>query len=262
MKYVQYNISNIYIMAIIISISNHKGGVAKTTTVINLGAGLVNKKKKVLLIDSDPQANLTQGLGVSDELEDNLYTAYKSSSKVEPVNIRKGLDLIPSTLDLAATELEISSRMNRESVLKKIIKKVEEDYDYILIDCPPSLGLLTINAYTASNFVLIPLLAEFFSLKGLSRLDNLLSQVQEELNPNLELGGVFVTQLDKRLNLHDGIKEAVEEYFGDKALKTAIHKNVAIAESQTKGLDIFTYDKKSKGAKDYKDLTKEILKIL
>lgn len=245
-------------MSKIISISNHKGGVGKTTSTLNLGAGLCRLKKKVLLIDLDPQANLTQSLGVG-EKEANIYTAIRGQSKLQPIEIIKDLHLIPSTLDLSGAEVELSSETGREYILKELIDPVKNDYDFILIDSPPSLGLLTINAFTASDEILIPLQAQYLALQGLSKLMEIVGKIQKRLNKKLEIGGVFITQYDHRKVLNRDIVEVIDNHFKNKVFKTKIRDNVALAEAPTQAVDIFRYNSKSYGAQDYLDLSKELI---
>jgi chromosome partitioning protein len=246
-------------MTKVISLSNHKGGVGKTTSTINIGAGLNRLKKKVLLIDLDPQANLSQSLGII-EPERTIYGALKGEYKLEPLEILKGLDLIPSTLDLSGAEIELSSEAGREYILKELIDPLRGSYDYILIDSPPSLGLLTINAFTASDEVYIPLQAQYLALQGLTKLMEVIAKIKSRLNKNLKVGGVFVTQYDNRKVLNRNVVETIKSHYKDQVFKTAIRDNIALAEAPTQGLDIFRYNPKSYGAEDYLSLCKEILK--
>ncbi|MBD0404555.1 ParA family protein [Flammeovirga sp. EKP202] len=244
----------------VISISNHKGGVGKTTSVVNLGAGLHQLGKKVLMIDMDPQANLSQSLGVF-EPENSVYKLLRGAANIEDAIMELELDLhmIPSELDLSGAELELSMEAGREFILKGHINKVKEDYDYILIDCPPSLGLLTINAFTTSNQVFFPLQAQFLATQGLTKLLEVIEKVQQRLNADLEIGGVFITQYDQRKILNRNVREAITKHFGDKLFKTVIRENVALAEAPSKQTNIFRYNAKSNGAKDYWDLAQEVL---
>ena len=248
-------------MSKVISISNHKGGVGKTTTAINVGAGLNKLGKKVLLIDLDAQANLSQSLGIpAGEL--NIYGAIRGEYKAQPINILKGLDIIPSTLDLSGAEIELSSEAGREYILKELIEPFKRSYDYIIIDSPPSLGLLTINALTASDEVLLPLQPEYLALQGLTKLIEVIDKIQKRLNKKLRVGGIVITQYDKRKVLNRDVVAFIKDslsYKGD-LFKTMIRDNIALAEAPTKGLDIFRYSPKSKGAEDYLSLCKEILK--
>ena len=247
-------------MSKVISLSNHKGGVGKTTSTINIGAGLNRLKKKVLLIDLDPQANLSQSLGI-EEPERTIYGALKGEYKLEPMEIMPGLDLIPSTLDLSGAEIELSGEAGREYILKELIDPLRGSYDYILIDSPPSLGLLTINAFTASDEVYIPLQAQYLALQGLTKLMEVIAKIKSRLNKDLKVGGVFVTQYDNRKVLNRNVVETIKSHYKDQVFKTAIRDNIALAEAPTQGLDIFRYNPKSYGAEDYLSLCKEILKV-
>lgn len=246
-------------MSKVISLSNHKGGVGKTTSTINIGAGLNKLKKKVLLIDLDPQANLSQSLGVF-EPERTIYGALKGEYELEPLEIIPGLDLIPSTLDLSGAEVELSGEAGREYILKELIDPLRGSYDYILIDSPPSLGLLTINAFTASDEVYIPLQAQYLALQGLTKLIEVIEKIKRRLNKDLKLGGVFITQFDGRKVLNRDVVETIKSHYKEKLFKTAIRDNIALAEAPTQGLDIFRYNPKSYGAEDYLSLCKEMLK--
>jgi len=247
-------------MAKVYAISNHKGGVGKSTSTVNIGAGLVNNKKAVLLIDLDPQANLTQSVGVNEaSIQSTIYEVLKGEAPIQPITIRKGFDIVPSSLNLAGAEIELSGFLSRETILKRQLAAVKDNYDYVLIDCPPSLGLLTVNAFVASDKVLIPLQSEFLALHGLSKILEILNLVKENLNPALDLGGVFITRFDNRKVLNKDIAKAVSEQFQNKVYKTMIRENVALAEAPSRGMDIFTYNPKSTGAEDYTKLVKEIL---
>lgn len=252
-------------MSKIITISNHKGGVGKTTSTINIGSGLGLLGKKVLLVDLDPQANLTQSLGIAAE-EDNIYTllkrtvANKKSVYSPVVTPSPGVYVIPSTLDLSGAEVELSSEAGREFFLKELLSLYRPHFDYILIDSPPSLGLLTINAFTASDRVIIPIQAEYLALKGLTKLLEIIEKIKSRLNKDLKLGGIFVTQYDNRKILNKDIAEAMEKHYSKDAFKTRIRDNVALAEAPAKGMDIFRYSFGSHGAIDYMNLCHEILK--
>ena len=246
-------------MGKIISISNHKGGVGKTTSAINIGAGLNILGKKVLLIDLDPQANLSQSLGLIDQ-EKNIYGALKGDYKLEPISVLKGLDVIPSTLDLSGAEIELSSEPGREYILKELIEEVRDSYDYIIIDSPPSLGLLTINSFTAADEILIPLQAQFLAMQGLAKLVEVVEKIKSRLNKSLKIGGVFITQYDGRKVLNRDVVESINTHFKSEVFKTKIRDNIALAEAPAQAMDIFRYNAKSNGAEDYLDLAKEILK--
>jgi chromosome partitioning protein len=246
-------------MSKVISISNHKGGVGKTTSAINIGAGLNILKKKVLLIDLDPQANLTQSLGLIDQ-ERNIYGALRGEYKLEPITVLKGLDVIPSTLDLSGAEIELSSEPGREYILKELIEPLRASYDFIIIDSPPSLGLLTINAFTASDEILIPLQAQYLALQGLAKLVEVVDKIKGRLNKELKVGGVFITQYDSRKVLNRDVAETIQAHFKDEVFTTKIRDNIALAEAPAQGLDIFRYSSKTNGAEDYLALSNEILK--
>jgi chromosome partitioning protein len=241
-----------------VAISNHKGGVGKTTSTVNIGAALALKNFRVLLVDLDPQANLTQSLGIK-QVEISVYDNLKGEKTLAPKEVKKNLYVLPSSLDLSAAEIELSSEPGREYILKDILKNLITKYDYILIDCPPTLGLLTINALTASSRVLIPLQAEFLPLKGLAKLTEVITKIKDRLNQDLEIGCVFLTQYDPRRVLNRDVAQSVKEFFGDKFLDSTISSNVALAEAPSQGKDIFLYNKNSKGAQDYKDLCEEII---
>jgi len=246
-------------MSKVISISNHKGGVGKTTSAINIGAGLNKLGKKVLLIDLDPQANLSQSLGII-EPERNIYGALRGEYKLQPIEILKGLDVIPSTLDLSGAEVEMSGEPGREYILKELIEPIRGSYDYILIDSPPSLGLLTINSFTASDEILIPLQAQYLALQGLAKLVEVVDKIKSRLNKGLKIGGVFITQYDSRKVLNRDVVATIEAHFKDEVFKTKIRDNIALAEAPSQGLDIFRYNSKTYGAEDYLALSKEVLK--
>lgn len=246
----------------IIAISNHKGGVGKTTSTVNIGAGLAQGKKgkKVLLVDLDPQANLTQSLGVTDPIH-TIYGALKSEYALEPLEIKEKLFLIPSTLDLSGAELELSSEAGREFILQELLEPIRNRYDYILIDCPPSLGLLTINAFTASDKVFIPLQTQYLALHGLTKLYEVIEKIKKRLNKRLEIGGIILTQFDSRKTLDKDVANTITTHFDGKTFNTRIRNTVTLAEAPSEGLDIFRYSPKSMGAEDYAKLCSEILKM-
>ena len=249
-------------MSKVISISNHKGGVGKTTTAINIGAGLNKLGKKVLLIDLDAQANLSQSLGLIDNEErQNIYGAITGEYKItEVIEIVKGLNVIPSTLDLSGAEIELSGEAGREYILREVIEPLKKDYDYIIIDTAPSLSLLTINSFVASDEILIPLQAQYLALQGLTKLLEVVTKIQRRLNKDLKVGGVIVTQYDNRKVLNRDVVETIRNHFKSEVFKTMIRDNVALAEAPANQLDIFRYNPKSYGAEDYLNLCKEIIK--
>lgn len=249
-------------MSKVISISNHKGGVGKTTTAINIGAGLNKLGKRVLLIDLDAQANLSQSLGLIDNEErQNIYGAITGEYKLtDVVSIVKGLDVIPSTLDLSGAEIELSGEAGREYILREVIEPIKKNYDYIIIDTAPSLSLLTINSFVASDEILIPLQAQYLALQGLTKLLEVVTKIQKRLNKDLKIGGVIVTQYDNRKVLNRDVVETIRNHFKSEVFKTMIRDNVALAEAPANQLDIFRYNSKSYGAEDYLALCKEIIK--
>lgn len=248
-------------MSKIIAISNHKGGVGKTTSAINLGAAFTLQGYRVLLIDLDPQANLSQSLGVNKKaLAPTIYEALRGLAPLEPVEATKLLHVVPSSIDLAGAEVELAGELAREYILKNLLAEVEARYDFIIIDSPPNLGLLTVNALTACHSVYIPLQAQYLALQGVAKLLEIVAKIQRGLNKELQLGGVFLTQYDSRKVLNRDVLEAVKEYFkGGEVLEAKIRDNVALAEAPAQGLDIFSYNPKSYGAEDYKALALEIL---
>ncbi len=240
---------------------NQKGGVGKTTTAVNLGVGLQNLGKKMLLIDLDPQANMTSSLGIpSRTLKYSIYDLLKGKAALEEVVVdRNGLCLIPSSIALSGADIEFSSIPGRELLLKEALSGVIENFDGILIDCPPTLGLLVLNALTAAHEVIIPVQAEFLPLEGLSFLMETVEVVRKRLNKNLEISGVVVTMYNSRQNLHKEAIDILQNHFGDKAFKTYIRSNISLAEAPGYGQDIFTYKPDSIGAVDYQRLCKEFI---
>jgi chromosome partitioning protein len=247
----------------VIAVSNHKGGVGKTTSTINIGAGLSiignnkNTCKHILLIDLDPQANLTQSLGVNPEK--TVYGSLRGEYPLTPIEITSTLDLIASTIDLSGAEIELSGEAGREFVLRDLIEPLKKKYDYILIDCPPSLGLLTLNALTASDEVYIPLQTQYLALQGLTKLIEIVDKVKKRLNKKLCIGGVILTQYDSRKVLDKDIALSITNHFKEKVFNTKIRNNVSLAEAPSAGKDIFRYNPKSFGAEDYQSLCEEIL---
>ena len=248
----------------IIAITNQKGGVGKTTTSVNLSACLAFLGKKVLLIDIDPQGNATSGIGVNKgEIQGCIYDVLIDDEDVDNVICQSkidNLDIIPATISLAGAEIELVSTISREVRLKHALQNVKEKYDYILIDCPPSLGLLTINALTASDAVIIPVQCEYYALEGLSQLLSTVRLVQKHLNQHLYIDGVLLTMLDARTNLGLQVIEEVKKYFQDKVYKTIVPRNVRLSEAPSHGEPIITYDSRSRGAEVYLELAREVIK--
>ncbi len=250
-------------MGKVISIANQKGGVGKTTTTVNLSTILAKKGKKVLLIDTDPQGNATSGLGITKELELSVYDVLVGETAIDETlqeTAIKNLTVCPSNISLAGAEVELVSMMSREQRLKTKLDAIKEKYDYILIDCPPSLGLVTLNAFTASDSVLIPVQCEYFALEGLGQLLNTVNLVKKHLNKNLEIEGALLTMYDARTNLSNQVVKEVKKYFEDKVYKTVIPRNVRLSEAPSYGMPISIYDPRSKGAKAYEKFAKELLK--
>lgn len=241
-----------------IAILNHKGGTGKTTSALNIGAGLARQKKKTLLIDIDPQTNLTEGLGRRD-IKVSIYNSIRDGVDLPIEKINGYLDLVPSSLELVGAELELVSRLARESILKNLLKKIKDNYDYIVIDCPPALGMLTINALVPADTVLIPLEAEYYAYRGIDRMVSIISDVRTHYNENLTIGGVFITKCNPNRLLTEHITESVHKHFGEKLLNSKIRVNVSLAEAPIHGKDIFEYAPTSNGARDYEKLVEEIL---
>ncbi|MBO9131359.1 AAA family ATPase [Bacillus sp. 165] len=250
-------------MAKIISIANQKGGVGKTTTSVNLGAGLAYLGKKVLLVDIDAQGNATTGVGIEkSDLDQCVYNVLVEDEDISSIirpSTTENLYVLPATIQLAGAEIELVPTISREIRLKRALQSIREDYDYILIDCPPSLGLLTINALTASDSVIIPVQCEYYALEGLSQLLNTVRLVQKHLNKNLSIQGVLLTMLDARTNLGLQVIDEVKKYFKDKVYGTIIPRNVRLSEAPSHGKPIIMYDAKSRGAEVYLDLAKEVI---
>ncbi len=245
-------------MAIVISLLNHKGGVGKTTSAISIGAGLVELGKRVLLLDLDPQANLTLSLGIGRQ-PSSIYEALRGDADLAPVEAKPNLDVIISTLDLSGAEMELINEAGREFILRDLLDPLQDDYDYMIIDCPPSLGLLTLNALTASRYVMIPLQTEFLALQGLVKLKQVIDKVRFRINKQLEIGGVIATMYDARKVLNRDVVATIQKHFGDKVFKTYIRDTVALAEAPASRKDIFEYSRNSNGANDYLNLCKEIV---
>lgn len=247
-----------------VCIFNQKGGVGKTTTNINLCACLAMEGYKVLTIDIDPQGNTTSGLGLDKRnLEMSMYDVITSDASLKDVILKselvQNLDIAPSTMELAGAEVEVIGKENREVILANKIKEIEDDYDFIFIDCPPSLGVLTINALTSVESVLIPIQCEFYALEGVGQLINTIKLVKKSLNKDLEIEGVVMTMYDYRTNLSNEVFEEAKNFFNEKVYNTAISRNIRLAEAPSFGLPIMLYDEKCKGAESYKNLTREFL---
>lgn len=250
-------------MGKVIAIANQKGGVGKTTTSVNLSACLAKLGNRVLVVDTDPQGNATSGVGINKaDMDQCVYNVLVEDLPAEevcvPTNIDK-LDIIPATIQLAGAEIELVPTISREIRLKKSLDSLKENYDYIIIDCPPSLGLLTINALTSSDSVLIPVQCEFYALEGLSQLLNTIRLVQKHLNKQLMIEGVLLTMLDARTNLGIQVIEEVKKYFQEKVYKSIIPRNIRLGEAPSHGKPIITYDPKSRGAEVYLELAKEVI---
>lgn len=253
----------------IIAIANHKGGSGKTTTGINLGAALTRAGKKVLLVDADPQANLSQALGIEDEPVVNLYTELRKEIQGDGGDLRQaivnsaaGPDVVPASIDLAIAELELVSAYGREQLLTGLLQPLLPEYDIVLIDCPHAIGMLTVNALVASDHVLIPLPGEFLPLKGVYSFMRQFEMIRKKLNVHLELLGLVLTKYDDRKVMNTSVKLQLEEKFPGKVFESVIRTNIQLVKAQEAGKDIFTYDKSSNGAKDYQGLADELLKRL
>lgn len=250
-------------MAQIIAVANQKGGVGKTTTAINLSAALARLKKKVLVVDIDPQGNATSGLGLpKEEIKHCIYNVLVDGLPLEEIIVKsqwKNLDVVPASIELAGAEIELVAMVSREDKLKKALAGQVDIYDYILIDCPPSLGLLTLNALNAAQSILIPIQCEYYALEGLGQLMNTISLVRKHLNENLQLEGVLLTMYDTRTKLSEQVAEEVRKYFKQYVYQTVIPRNVRLSEAPSYGQHILEYDPKSKGAKLYMTLAAEVL---
>ena len=245
-------------MTKVIAVANHKGGVGKTTSVACIGAGLARHGKRTLLIDLDAQQNLTFTLMGDKEAESSVYDSLTKGTPLPLVEIRDNLDLVPSSLELARAETDLSSKLMREAQLKNRIAEIAEQYDYILLDCPPSLGIVTTNALVAATELYIPLTAEALPLKGLTMLDEVVGEIRQAINPRLELGGVFITRYNNR-KLNKDVVDAISSRYGSKVFSTKVRENIALAEMPVTGMSIYDYDPTSNGAKDYEALIEEIL---
>lgn len=250
-------------MAIVICISNQKGGVGKTTTAVNLSASLAVSEKKTLLIDCDPQANATTGIGIDKTaINQTLYHAMIGESSLESLIVDSGIEtlkVIPSRVELIGFEVEMMSNSDRELVLKNLISGLKQDFDYIILDCPPSLSLLTVNAMTAADYLLIPLQCEFYALEGLGQLLQTIKRVRVSLNPGLKIIGILLTMFDKRTNLSHQVAEDAEKHFKNLVFKTTVPRSVRLSEAPSFGKPILLYDASSIGAQSYFDLAREVM---
>jgi len=251
-------------MALVLAIVNQKGGVGKTTTSVNLASYLALKGKKTLLVDIDPQGNSTSGIGVEKkDLSKTVYNVLVDGVSIQSTihqSGRKNLSVCPANIDLVGAEIEMINIFSRETVLKRVFQTIQNDYDFIIMDCPPSLGLLTINALTAANGVIVPIQSEYYALEGLTQLMDTINIVKKHLNPSLDIFGVVVTMFDSRTQLSHQVAKEVQKYFGDKVFKAIIPRNVRLSEAPSFGLSINEYDSRSKGADSYEFLTKEVIK--
>jgi chromosome partitioning protein len=252
------------VVAKVFAITNQKGGVGKTTTSVNLAASLAATRRRILLVDLDPQGNSTMGSGISkNEIENSAYELLTKKASIEEVIVRSELgkyDVIPANGDLTAAEVELLNEIGREYRLKKVLADVRDNYEFILIDCPPSLNMLTVNALAAADGVLIPMQCEYYALEGLAALMSTVEQIKESVNPDLEVSGILRTMYDPRNSLTRDVSAELEEYFGDKLYKVAIPRNVRLAEAPSHGMSVLHYDKSSKGSIAYLALAGEIVR--
>ncbi len=251
-------------MGKIIALANQKGGVGKTTTTINLAASLATLEKKVLVIDADPQSNASSGLGVNlKDVDVSIYDCLVSGADIREAIFTtdiEGLDIVPSHIDLVGAEIEMIQMSNREKVMKKTLEPMRADYDYILIDCSPSLGLITVNSLTAADSVIIPVQCEYFALEGISKLLNTIKIIKSKLNPSLDIEGFLLTMFDARLRSANQVYEEVKSHFQELVFDTVIQRNVKLSEAPSHGIPVILYDAESKGSLNYLSLAKEIIK--
>lgn len=243
----------------VIAIANHKGGVGKTTSVASLGDALALMGKKVLLIDLDAQQNLSYSLSGNEDPELSVYDALVRDQELPVINVRKNVDLVPASLELARAEIDMATMIAREGILKSLLEDKLTKYDFVIIDCPPSLGIVTTNALVAADEIFIPLTAEALPMKGLAMLNDVVSEVKRRVNPKLEIGGVFFTRFNNR-KLNKEVVSLIESRYGNKVFSTKIRENISLAEMPMSGDSIFAYDPKSNGAIDYMSLAKEVIK--
>ncbi|CAI2563274.1 Sporulation initiation inhibitor protein Soj [Apilactobacillus kunkeei] len=250
-------------MGHVISLANQKGGVGKTTTSVNLGADLATMGKRVLLIDADAQGNATSGVGIQkSDIQKDIYDILVNEEPISEAIIpskHERLDIVPATIQLSGADIELTPQMARETRLLNALKSVSDQYDYVLVDCPPSLGLITVNAFTASDSILIPVQTEYYALEGLSQLLNTVQLVKKHFNPDLDVEGVLLTMYDSRTKLGRQVNDEVRKYFGDKVYDTIITRNVRLSEAPSYGLPIIDYDPNSKGSELYMQFAKEVL---
>jgi chromosome partitioning protein len=250
----------------VIAFMNNKGGVGKTTSVQNVGYQFAQKGHKTLLIDLDPQSNLSQAFGLEDK-DVTIYECLSDENMGTPLTkavtvINENLHVVPSVLQLSTSEVDLINRFSRENILKRLIEEVAADYEFVFLDCPPSMGILTINALTASNFVFVPLQAEFFSFKGIDALNLFIHKIKKQINPKLQLLGVFMTMYKKQQNLSHSVRQTVREFFGEQLLDSIVRVNISLSEAQSQAKPIFEYAPQSNGAEDYKALADEIFNRL